>query len=248
MLYAEVDGQGPRLVLVHGFTQTAHSWGPAAPGLAAGHQVVRVDAPGHGRSPPACPMWAAAELVAEVGGQATYLGYSMGARLCLHLALARPELVSALILVGGTAGIRDQAERQRRAASDQELADQLNREGLEPFLDQWLANPMFAGLDPAAANLEARLENTAPHLADSLRLAGAGAQDSLWHRLPELDLPVLVVAGELDPKASVSRAMAHAIGDNAVLALVGGAGHAAHLERPDAFVGVVASFLAEQGL
>ncbi len=243
MLYTEVDGHGPRLVLVHGFTQTSQSWGPVGASLVTDHQVVRVDAPGHGRSGPACPMPAAAEQVAEAGGRAVYLGYSMGARLCLHLALTDPGLVSALILVGGTAGIEDPAERQRRQLADRALADQLERVGLGAFLHQWLANPMFADLDPTAAGLRHRLENTVQGLAASLRLAGTGAQDSLWERLPELAMPVLVVAGERDTKLPVSRAMAAAIGDNAVLALVTGTGHAAHLESPGGFVGVVRPFL-----
>ncbi len=243
MLYAEVEGQGPRLVLVHGFTQTSHSWGEVAASLAIEHEVVRVDAPGHGRSGPARPMPAAAEQVAEAGGTAVYLGYSMGARLCLHLALAEPQLVSALVLVGGTAGIADPDERQRRQVADQALADHLERVGLEAFLYQWLANPMFAGLDPTAAGLPARLENTTQGLAASLRLAGTGAQESLWERLPELAMPVLVVAGECDAKVPVSRAMADAIGDNAVLAIISRAGHAAHLEDPTGFVGAVRPFL-----
>ncbi len=243
MLYTEVEGQGQRLVLVHGFTQTCHSWEPVATSLATDRQVVRVDAPGHGRSGPACPMWAGADRLAETGGRAAYLGYSMGARLCLHLALADPEQVVALVLVGGNPGIEDPAERQQRRLADEALADQLERGGLEAFLHRWLANPMFAGLDPLAAGLDARLENTAVDLAASLRLAGAGAQDSLWSRLPELAMPVLVVAGERDPKVPVSQAMARAIGDNAILALVEGAGHAVHLERPDTFTAVVRPFL-----
>lgn len=247
VLYSEVEGQGPRLVLVHGFTQTCHSWGPVAACLATSHEVVRVDAPGHGRSGPACPMPAGAEQLAEAGGTGAYLGYSMGARLCLHLALANPERVSALVLVGGTAGIEDPVDRQRRRLADRALADDLERMGLEAFLHQWLANPMFAGLDPAAAGLQSRLENTPRELAASLRLAGAGAQESLWARLPELVMPVLVVTGECDPKTPVSRALVDAIGDNAVLALVAGAGHAAHLERPDTFAGVVRPFLRWQG-
>lgn len=247
MLYYEVEGQGPRLVLVHGFTQTCHSWGAVAGHLATNHEVVRVDAPGHGRSGPACPMPAGAEQLAEAGGAAAYLGYSMGARLCLHLALADPKRVSALVLVGGTAGIEDPADRQRRRLADRALADDLERVGLEAFLHQWLAKPMFAGLDPAAAGLQSRLENTAAELAASLRLAGPGAQESLWARLPELVMPVLVVTGERDAKAPVSRALADTIGDNAVLALVAGAGHAAHLERPDTFAGVVRPFLHWRG-
>jgi 2-succinyl-6-hydroxy-2,4-cyclohexadiene-1-carboxylate synthase len=246
VLHAEVDGHGPRVVLVHGFTQTGRSWGPVAADLARDHEVVRVDAPGHGRSAshPA-DMVGGAELVGEVGGTAAYLGYSMGARLCLHLVLALPARVSALVLVGGTAGIDDPEARRARRHSDERLALELEEVGVAQFLRRWLERPLFAGLDRSAADVDARLDNTVAGLAASLRLAGTGAQESLWARLPELEIPVLAVAGERDEAfAGQAEAMVAAIGPNASVALVAGAGHAAHLEAPEAFLAIVRPFLA----
>src|SRR5688500_1648417 len=132
------------MVLVHGFTQTGRCWGPVAEALAVHHEVVRVDAPGHGRSAEvmAGPR-GSARLIADRGGRATYLGYSMGGRFCLHLALANPELVAGLVLVGATPGIEDDDEREQRAADDDRMAQVLERRGLEAFLDAWLANPLL---------------------------------------------------------------------------------------------------------
>jgi len=249
VLYVEVDGRGPRLVLVHGFTQTRRSWGPVARDLARHHEVVRVDAPGHGRSAAqTVDMVEGARLLGEAGGTATYVGYSMGARLCLHLALARPERVSALVLLGATAGIADPDQRRARRRQDEDLALELERVGVERFVRRWLARPLFAGLDEAAAGIEARLENTVAGLAASLRLAGTGAQESLWPRLGELTMPVLVVAGQRDLVfAARAEEMAAAIGPNAEVALVPGAGHAAHSEAPEAFVALVRGFVARTG-
>ncbi|HSN97039.1 MAG TPA: alpha/beta fold hydrolase, partial [Candidatus Nanopelagicales bacterium] len=102
-LYREVSGAGPRVALIHGFTQNGRCWGPLSDTLARDHEVVRVDAPGHGRSAALdVGLWDAARLVGATCGAATYLGYSMGGRLCLHLALDRPDLVRALVLVGAT--------------------------------------------------------------------------------------------------------------------------------------------------
>src|SRR3954463_5611613 len=145
MLHAEVDGHGPRLVLVHGFAQNRNCWGPLAADLAADHEVVRIDAPGHGRSStfPA-GLRTGARLIADQGGPATYIGYSMGARFVLHLALANPELVHGFVTIGGTAGIDDRDERSARKVNDDALADRLEREGLELFLDAWLAQPPVA--------------------------------------------------------------------------------------------------------
>jgi 2-succinyl-6-hydroxy-2,4-cyclohexadiene-1-carboxylate synthase len=246
MLHAEVDGHGPRLVLVHGFAQNRDCWGPIGVDLAKDHEVVRVDAPGHGRSSTFhAGLRTGARLIADQGGQATYLGYSMGARFVLHLGLANPELVDRLIVVGGTGGIDDPDARADRRRNDEALAHRLEREGVGPFVDAWLALPLFAGLSPEMRFLEARKENTVQGLAESLRQAGTGSQDPLWSSLAQLEMPVLVVAGGNDAKF---RAEAHrlvgSIGANADLVLVADAGHAAHLEQPAAFLSLLREWLA----
>ncbi len=250
MLHAEVDGTGPRLVLVHGFAQTRDCWGVVGADLATDHEVVRLDAPGHGRSATFhAGIRTGARLIADQGGTATYLGYSMGGRFALHVALANPELVRGLVLIGATAGLEDPVERSQRQAQDEAMAQRVEREGIEAFLDAWLAQPLFAGLGPDVQFLEARKENTVDGLAESLRQAGTGAQDPTWHRLDRLDLPVLCVAGADDTKfAALAERLVSSIGANATLALVPGAGHAAHLEQPDAFLAVLRPWLATHGL
>jgi 2-succinyl-6-hydroxy-2,4-cyclohexadiene-1-carboxylate synthase len=249
-LHAEVDGDGPRLVLVHGFTQNRNCWGGVASDLARDHQVVRVDAPGHGKSSDVRGgLWDGARLIAEQGGDATYLGYSMGARLVLHLALANPEVVRGAVLVGGTGGIDDPTARADRKRADAATAERLERQGLESFLDAWLAQPLFARLPEGAQFRDERAENTVDGLADSIREAGTGSQDPLWSRLAALDMPVLVVAGGDDPKFTVeAERLASCIGANATMALVPDAGHAAHLEQPAAFVSTLRQWLAKHEL
>lgn len=245
MLHTDVIGAGPRLVLVHGFTQTGRSWGPVASALAARHEVVLVDAPGHGRSSTVeAGLWDGAAMIGEAGGRASYLGYSMGGRFCLHLALQAPELVERLVLVGATPGIEELPARMARRKADQEWARLLFEEGLAAFLDRWLEGPLFQDLSPEAANKEARMENTIVGLASSLRMAGTGRQDPLWDRLVALDMPVLLVVGARDEKfRAVAERMQGLIGDNAAVAVIPDAGHAVHLERPDAFSEVVEDFL-----
>lgn len=246
MLHADVVGSGPLVVLVHGFTQTRRSWASLADRLKGDFELVLVDAPGHGRSSGvAADLWEGADLLGQTGGRAAYLGYSMGGRFCLHLALSNPACVERLVLVGATAGIEDLAARMERRKADKQWAQLLADEGLAAFLQRWLDGPLFRGLSPEAANREARLENTVEGLSSSLRLAGTGRQEPLWHRLPELDMPVLLVVGERDEKfTALAERMQDAIGDNADLVVVPDAGHAVHLERPDAFADVVRPFLA----
>jgi 2-succinyl-6-hydroxy-2,4-cyclohexadiene-1-carboxylate synthase len=247
VLYAERIGQGSPVTLVHGFTQTGRSWLPVVDRLRDLHTFTVVDAPGHGRSAEvAAGLWAGAGELGEVGGRGAYAGYSLGGRLCLHLALARPELVDALVLVGATAGIESEHERSERRAADEVLAQQIESDGVARFVERWLQGPLFSTLSADAAGLDERLTNTAAGLAASLRLAGTGTQEPLWDRVGGLDMPVLVVAGELDDKfAAIGRRLSGAIGRNAELVLIPGAGHACHLERPDAFCLTLADFLAD---
>jgi len=230
-------------VLVHGFTQTARSWDALADRLATDHEIVAVDAPGHGDSAAIeADLPAGAVRLGVTGGRATYLGYSMGGRLCLHLAVARPDLVDRLVLVSATAGIDDPGERQARRAADDALASSMERDGLDVFLQRWVAQPMFAGLrDP---DLDDRRRNTVTGLAASLRRAGAGTQEPLWPRLHDVAIPVLLVAGTDDPKfVAAAERMADLL-PCPTLSVVDDAGHAVHLERPAEFLEVLHRWLA----
>lgn len=239
-------GGAIRLALVHGFTQTARAWDPLRELLGGRFEVLTPDLPGHGhRSDVRADLWEAARLIGEDCGRAVYLGYSMGGRVALHLALARPDLVDRLVLVGVTPGIEDDDERAARRQADEELARSLEADGVEAFLQSWLAQPMFAGLGAGAAGLDARRANTAAGLASGLRRLGTGTQDPLWSRLGRLTMPVLVVAGGRDERfARLAAEMVGRIGGAARRALVPDAGHACHLERPEAFLDVVLPFLS----
>jgi 2-succinyl-6-hydroxy-2,4-cyclohexadiene-1-carboxylate synthase len=228
----------PPLVLLHGFTQSGASWAPVVATLAGRASLVLPDAPGHGGSAPvAADLWATADLLADlVPRPAFWAGYSMGGRTALHVALAHPDRVKRLVLISTGAGIEDRAARAARRDADEALARRIEADGVESFLSFWLAQPLFASLSADRAGRESRLVNTAAGLASSLRLAGAGAQEPLWHRLGELGrrrLPVLLMAGERDARyVEQARRMAGAIGPSATLQVVADAGHACHLERP----------------
>lgn len=218
------------MALVHGFSQTGASWSGVAAELDG--DVVCPDVP------VAALPEAAARLAGEVG-PAAWVGYSMGGRVVLHLALARPDVTRSLVLLGATGGIDDDAERAARRAADETLADRIEAIGGEAFLDEWLAQPMFAGVPRTS---EGRVTDPAV-LAASLRLAGTGTQAPLWDRLGELAVPVLVLAGERDAKfRALGERLAATIPD-ARFEVVPGAGHAAHLERPDAFLALVQPWL-----
>lgn len=242
-----------RVVLVHGFTQSASSWEPVVASIrAAGGEdleIVTWTLPGHGGASTlgaACDLPAAAAALGEACGKAMYVGYSMGGRLALQLALDRPELVSRLLLVSATAGIEDLEERAARRLSDEALARRIEAggdAGLPAFLDEWLAGPLFSDLGDAGAGRAARLVNSASGLASALRALGTGAQLPSWERLGELAVPVLVLAGERDEKfVALGQRLASASGGHGRFVLVPGAGHAACFEQPESFSRLLVAF------
>jgi 2-succinyl-6-hydroxy-2,4-cyclohexadiene-1-carboxylate synthase len=244
----ERGGARPRLVLVHGFTQTGRSWAAITADLATDHEVVVVDAPGHGASTPVrAGLSDGAEAIAAAAGPGTYVGYSMGARFVLRAALACPDVVQRAVLLGANPGIEDPAERTARRAADEALAARIEGDGVDAFLDDWLAQPLFASLPPSAADRADRRRNTAAGLASSLRLAGTGAEPDVWADVGRLAMPVLVLAGSADAKfRAIGERLAAAIGPTARFEAIPDAGHAAHLEQPAPFLRVLRAWLGRQ--
>jgi len=235
----------PRVVLVHGFTQTANSWKPIAEQLAThGVEVVVVDLPGHGGSAGVrADLRRTADMIASVGGRGTYVGYSLGGRVCLHLALMYPHLVQSLVLIGAHPGIDDADERAVRRASDDALAQRLLDIGIEAFLTEWTALPLFGGFQITEADRADRLRNTAEGLADSLRMAGTGEQLPLWPRLCELNMPVHALAGAHDTKfAAIAEQIAGAVPEGRATSIPDAA-HAAHLQHPQAVIDAILAAL-----
>jgi 2-succinyl-6-hydroxy-2,4-cyclohexadiene-1-carboxylate synthase len=250
VLSCSARGRGPRTVLVHGFTQTSSSWARVCDDLAENFEVVTVDLPGHGRSPvpgPGSDLSEAGRAVGCAGGKATYVGYSLGGRCCLHLALENPGLVERLVIVGAHPGISEEPERRSRRGADEELAAGLERGGdaaVPEFIDTWLEGPLFAHMTKDQADRPSRLANSAAGLAASLRTVGTGTQAPSWERLADLQMPVLVVVGARDSKfRPIAEQTAEAIGANARLAVVAGAGHGVCFERPLGFAALLRQFL-----
>ena len=261
-LNVERAGSGPPVVLLHGFTGSAAGWASLVELLAPEFATLAVDIVGHGRSdaPAALERYRMRRcvddlaallrpLLSDLGYQrACWLGYSMGGRVALQVAVQRPDAVAALVLEGATPGLLGAAERGERVASDEALAGRIERDGVEAFVDEWEALPLFAtqaALPPPArrAVRAGRLANRAVGLANSLRGMGTGAQEPLHDRLGEVKAPALLLAGALDVKfGEIAREMAQALPD-ATMQLMEDAGHAAHIERPEAFGAAVLAFL-----
>ena len=122
-------------------------------------------------------------MAAGGAGEAAWVGYSMGGRYALHVALRHPGLVRRLVLVSATGGIDDPRDRAARRQADEALAAKVETEGVAAFVAWWLERPLFATLPAEAAAVDSRLGGTAAGLAASLRLAGTGTQQPLWSEL-----------------------------------------------------------------
>jgi naphthoate synthase len=260
LLHVELRGAGEPLLLLHGFTGSTESMRELAESLAAEYRVISVDLLGHGRSdaPPdpsryALEMCAGdlARLLDALGlSRAHVMGYSLGGRIALGFAALRPQRVSSAVLIGASAGIADPRARAERVLADESLADALERDGLEAFVERWMAQPIFASQARLGnAALEAaraqRLTNRPCGLAASLRGVGSGAQPPLHARLHSLAVPLLFVAGSEDAKFSALARELAASAKRGLLALVPAAGHAAHLENPRGFLAVARAFLSQ---
>lgn len=259
--YVEARGDSEPLALLHGFTGSSANWANLIPPLTESYRILAIDILGHGRSDaPADPARYRMEnvagdiaaVLAKARAEAVHLlGYSMGGRLALYLALAYPTLVKSLILESASPGLESSEEREQRRRQDEQLAAWIEREGVEAFVQRWEQLPLFASqqnLPPSSRdNLrQQRRQNRVKGLANSLRGMGTGAQPSLWPRLAELAIPVLLLAGELDHKfVAIGQRMAKLI-PSAQLIVVPKAGHTIHLERPELFGELVLGWLGGQ--
>jgi 2-succinyl-6-hydroxy-2,4-cyclohexadiene-1-carboxylate synthase len=234
----------PTVVLLHGFTHTGASWEPVVAALGERYRSLTPDIRGHGAASAADPVTLDAvigDLAALAPDRFTLAGYSMGGRLALHAALALPDRVERLVLIGAGPGIADPAEREARCQSDEELAAEIEGATIEQFARRWAQTPVLAGLpqDVAARAHIDRLRSTPAGLARALRGLGTGALPPLWDRLGELRMPVRLVVGERDQKfRDIAERMARAIA-RADIVVIPGAGHAAHLEAPEQVAAVI---------
>jgi len=250
-LHVEQRGSGPPLVLLHGFTQTGRLWGPFGDMVARDHTLILIDLPGHAGSDEArADLATTADLVRDAVGvsigreRCDLLGYSLGARVALHVATGTDLDIARLVLIGATGGMEDPAARERRREADDATATALEASGdVDAFIAGWLSGPMFSRLADAAQTAERR-RNSAAGLASSLRLAGTGTQEPLWDRIPELATPLLALAGTDDTRFAAHAFRLARAAPQGVASLIPGGGHAVHLAQPDQVGRLVGHWLA----
>jgi 2-succinyl-6-hydroxy-2,4-cyclohexadiene-1-carboxylate synthase len=230
-----------RMMLVPGFSQPASTWNAVLASLHPSIDATALDVPDD------LDFGASAAAIATRGGHAVYVGYSMGGRLALHLALDRPDLVAGLVLVSASPGIADPVARAERAEADARLAADVEREGVAVFLERWLAQPLFAALSRDEAALDQRIATSSVvGLVHQLTVLGQGAMPDAWARLEELSMPVLLVTGAGDTKYAEIGAEMHRRSPRLEHTTIPG-GHALLLEQPLALAERINEFVHELG-
>jgi 2-succinyl-6-hydroxy-2,4-cyclohexadiene-1-carboxylate synthase len=259
-LNVESGGDGEPLILLHGFMGSAQSWNAQWDDFTTSYHVHAVDLPGHGYSD--CPSNPSRYFMDRVGykllrlfdhlliDKAHVLGYSMGGRVALYLAVKYPDRIRSLTLESASPGIESSSERQARIASDDAMAQRLEEQGLSAFVDYWTNLPLFESQRHLPQHqrimlYSQRLQNNVTGLSASLRGLSTGRQPSLWSDIASLYIPTLLITGEYDEKyVNIAQRMMERL-PTAKHKSVPNAGHTVHLEQPAEFTQLVLSFLRE---
>ena len=240
------------LVLLHGFTGSSASWDDVACDLAV--PSVAIDLPGHGTSPAVAPTWkdnidrVAVSVDITVGGELHLVGYSMGARVALALALSDRlrDRVVALTLIGVHPGLGDDAERSARRSADRDWAERIRSGGVEAFVDAWEALPLWhsqaaVSAEARAAQRAIRLAHSVDGLASSMDILGLGNMPALADELVARGPATRLVTGDGDAKfGSIARDLAERAEHIEHIELAG-AGHNVVLEAPNGVRSVLES-------
>lgn len=229
------------VIFVPGFMQRGDAWAPVAELLPERYSSVLLDHEEHtleGRL---------GEIAAAADGaeRAALVGYSLGGRLALRAATSHPGSYAALVTIGAGAGIDDSGARVARSDADERMAAWMEVTPIEEIVAIWERQPLFADQSDALveAQREGRLSCDPRDLALLMRTAGQGVIDPFWYELGSLDIPVLALSGSRDERyTSAARRIAREA-PNATARIVPEAGHAAHLQQPEAVAELLADFL-----
>ena len=244
----------PVIVFLHGFTGSTATWTRIVDLLDGEYKTVAVDLTGHGKTtvPKETNRYSMEEQIADLEvlvdklklTNFTLVGYSMGGRVALAYAHRYPERVSSLILESASPGIKSESERLERREADNKLSARIKREGIPSFVNFWQNIPLFntqkkLSTEIQGAVREERLSQNVTGLANSLIGIGTGSQRSYWSELQAINVPVLLITGEIDTKfVNIAQEMLKYL-PLAKLRTIKDAGHAIHVEKPTLFATMV---------
>ncbi|WP_017316061.1 2-succinyl-6-hydroxy-2,4-cyclohexadiene-1-carboxylate synthase [Mastigocladopsis repens] len=243
----------PLILFLHGFMGNSHEFDEAISLLSDDFYCLTIDLPGHGETKilggdECYTMSKAAHALIDFLNnlkiaKCFLLGYSMGGRLALYLALHFPHRFSKIVLESASPGLLTEAERIERVKRDEQIARKLersvDRNDFANFLANWYSQAIFGSIKnhPQFQRLiEVRLQNNPIELAKSLRLMGTGCQPSLWEKLKVNTNTLLLLVGEDDEKFIVINTKIAQMCELCQLKVISHSGHNIHFEKVKAFV------------
>ncbi|AAM73065.1 MAG TPA: 2-succinyl-6-hydroxy-2,4-cyclohexadiene-1-carboxylate synthase [Chlorobaculum sp.] len=246
----------PKIVFLHGFLGSGSDWLSFARKLENRFCSILVDLPGHGEAgipadgdPKLFFMQTVEALKSNIrrlrAEPCVLVGYSMGGRIGLALALLYPELFSKAIIVSSSPGLQTDEKRASRRKSDEGIARKIER-NFEGFIGFWYDQPLFSTLKSHSLFREVeaqRKQGTPQNLARALRLLGTGNQPSFWDKLPGNRLPMLFCVGEKDAKYVDIAKQVVELCPSSSLELFEHCGHTLHIEEPERFLASVERFI-----
>jgi 2-succinyl-6-hydroxy-2,4-cyclohexadiene-1-carboxylate synthase len=247
-----------QILALHGFTGVGEDFSYLAETTAEMIDWHLPNLPGHGPMPTLdCTPKATidcveqARLTIDPSSKRVLLGYSMGARAALLHALAYSNAWDALILISVNPGIEGEDARAKRRLSDGLLAQKIESEGIEAFLEYWQAQPTIKSQStiPESNRLimqRNRLLQTPNGLADSLRQFGQGSFPDLWPQVSNSGIPTLLVTGEMDRKYSDISCRLHKLLQQSSIGSIPRSGHSPHLEAPELFADLLINWLSSK--
>jgi 3-oxoadipate enol-lactonase len=251
----EQAGEGPPVVLLHEGIGDSRMWEPQWASYAERFHVVRFDMRGFGQSPPAVGSFSLSGDLVELLdglqlGPATLIGMSLGGAVATETTIARPDLVSRLVLVGS--GLRGFEMNDETKAGWEEEEAALERgdddEAVEVNLRMWVDGPSRTP-DQVDPEMRRKIGEMQRRAIDLWRGAGEeGDHEALvddWgSRLGEISVPTLVLVGELDrpEMREIAERLEAEIPDSRRHTIAGTA-HVPNMERPEEFDRLVLEFL-----
>ncbi|MEO1377066.1 MAG: 2-succinyl-6-hydroxy-2,4-cyclohexadiene-1-carboxylate synthase [Cyanobacteria bacterium J06635_10] len=252
----------PLIIFLHGFMGNIHEFDEAISLLSNDFNCLNIDLPGHGNTQVlgdddcytmAQVANALIQLLDELKVKQCFLvGYSMGGRLGLYLTLHFPQLFNKIVLESASPGLFTEKERLERIKRDgqiaRKLARSIQRDDFLKFLENWYHQPIFGNIKNHPRfewMLENRLQNNPLELAKSLRFMGTGVQPSLWDKLKDNQVPLLLLVGEKDLKfIDINQKMTQ-VNDLCQLQVIENAAHNIHLENTVVFVENIRDFFTK---
>lgn len=231
------------LVFLHGFLGSTQDW----EAWTAYQSETFITLPGHQWSPlptqaPLLPQILETLQTNMPPGKVTLIGYSLGGRLALHFAQAFPDRIERLILLSTNPGVTQ--EKEKRLTQDKKWAELLRTTGIESFLKKWYAQPLFASLHSQV--LKNRTHHNPEALARILIELSPAALPSCWDAFSSFSFKTLFLFGELDVKYSQIATQIKKMRGSLTVDAIPNAGHAIHIENPEACQQKINQFLNER--